>query len=337
MKNKNLVSIILPVHNGEAFLDYAIKSILNQTYSNFELIIVNDCSTDNSLNIINLFAEKDERIVVINNEANKKLPASLNIGHKKALGNYITWTSDDNILKSNFLENLINTILEKQVDVVYSNYDVINDNGDLIRNHKTGPTEHILFGNKIGAAFIYKKEVFNELNGYDESLFLLEDYDFWLRACAKFKVLYLDDNLYQYRVHSDSLTSNIKLSNEIKTNHNDGVIRMFKKFEKEFYWKPETLNLLINNFLNNHKNIIELLKNKNAIQLDLLKFNSINFNKAEVISGLKSVFRNQLVSNNYNRNFKTLIHVLKNEKELLFHPSFSNKTTFTYILKSLFH
>ena len=91
-----LVSIVLPTYNGENFIAKAIESILKQTYTNFELIIVDDCSSDATNEIINSYAKKDARIRIIKNDVNKKLPASLNIGFDNAKGEYYTWSSDDN-------------------------------------------------------------------------------------------------------------------------------------------------------------------------------------------------------------------------------------------------
>ena len=335
MKINNLISVILPVYNGETFLEEAINSILNQTYSNFELIIIDDCSKDSSLAIANKFADKDKRIAIISNTENKKLPATLNIGHHLAKGNFITWTSDDNILKPSFLECLINSLLENQADIVYSNYDIITENGSLKRIHITGPTEHILYGNKIGASFLYKKEVFEELNGYNESLFLLEDYDFWLRASIKFNFHHLDANLYQYRLHSDSLTSGIEHHKEKKSKHEKGVVEMFKKISDAFSWNTCTLNLITKNFLGQQINISNYLENKNIIKNDLIRFNTKRFDAAKLVFGLQLLIRNQLITDNCN--FVTLVEVLKKENALLFHSSFSKKTTFNYIIKSIFH
>ena len=333
--NNYLISIVLPCYNGENHLAAAIQSCLNQTHKNFELIIVNDCSSDNSLKIIAEYAKNDKRIVAINNDVNKKLPATLNIGHNQAKGNFITWTSDDNILKSCFLECLINSLLENQADIVYSNYDIITENGSLKRIHITGPTEHLLYGNKIGASFLYKKEVFEELNGYNESLFLLEDYDFWLRASIKFNFHHLDANLYQYRLHSDSLTSGIQHNKEKKSKHEKGVSEMFKKIADMFTWHTITLNLLTENFLGQPIDVSNYLKESSIIKKDLLKFNPKKFDKAKVVFGLQLLLRNQIMTNNCD--FKTLFEVLRKESTLLFHPSFSKKTTVNYIIKSVFH
>ena len=101
------VSIILPTYNGQAYIEEAIISILNQTFRDFELIVVDDCSTDHTPKVLDFFKLQDSRIKIITNKKNLKLPASLNVGHRIAQGDYLTWTSDDNILHINFVERLV--------------------------------------------------------------------------------------------------------------------------------------------------------------------------------------------------------------------------------------
>lgn len=333
----NLVSIILPVYNGEKYISQAIESVLKQTYDQLELIIVNDCSTDRTLKIITEFAISDKRVIVVNNENNKKLPASLNIGHKQAKGSYVTWTSDDNILLPNFLEKLVDILITKKADVVYSNYEVINELGEIKRKHKARNVEGILFGNVIGASFLYKKEVYDKLGGYDEALFLLEDYDFWLRASMNYKFYHLDEILYKYRLHSDSLTSNIHYKISVKEKHQKGALKMYGKISNELLWEAVTLDFIVTNFLNQTISIKKYFDNKNIIDNDIFKFNTIYFNKDKVKSGLYLLLRKHLLAGAINRNLATTINVLKRDKHLLFNSSFSKKSTFKYILKSIFN
>jgi glycosyltransferase involved in cell wall biosynthesis len=216
MKNDELISIILPVYNGEKYLGEAIESCLNQSYKNIEVIIVNDCSTDASLSIIEKYLAIDNRIKVIFNNENKKLPASLNVGHHLAKGNFVTWTSDDNLYKENAIETLVNTLLQKKADVVYSDFIVIDEKGLEIRNVEYPGFENIIFGNFVGASFLYKKEVFERNKQYNENLFLVEDYDFWLRALVHSQFYHLEEKLYFYRKHGNSLTSEINTSEDKK-------------------------------------------------------------------------------------------------------------------------
>jgi glycosyltransferase involved in cell wall biosynthesis len=230
LNNIPLVSIVLPVYNGEKFLAKSIESCLNQTYQNLELIIVNDCSTDNTLEIALLYASKDNRIRILNNTENKKLPASLNIGHKQAIGDYFTWTSDDNFYEFNAIETLLNALIENKVDIVYSNIFLINQLGENKRESNFVDFENVLFGNYIGACFLYAKGVFDRNAGYKENLFLVEDYDFWLRAIEHSVYFQLKRNLYSYRKHTESLTFQITADNAKNLLWRQNIALMYRSF-----------------------------------------------------------------------------------------------------------
>lgn len=209
LKNNPFISIVLPVYNGEKYLSQSIESCLNQTYTNIELIIVNDCSTDGSLNIANSYADIDVRVRIINNLVNCKLPASLNIGHLEAKGDFITWTSHDNFYELNAIQELLNEINENNADIIYSNFAVIDNENIVLREVQYTGIENIIFGNVVGCCFLYKKEVFARNKGYDEQFFLIEDYDFWLRATVHSRYFHLKKSLYKYRKHEESLTRRI--------------------------------------------------------------------------------------------------------------------------------
>lgn len=229
-KYQPLISIILPVFNGEKYLVPSIESCLNQSYRNLELIIVNDCSTDSTLSIANEYAKRDSRIRIINNETNKKLPASLNIGHKEAKGNYITWTSDDNLYKEDAIEILLNELDIRDIDIIYSDFSLIDEEGKVLREVEFIDFENIIFGNFVGASFLYKKEVFERNKEYSENLFLVEDYDFWLRAIIHSQFFHLKKKLYYYRKHGDSLTNIINLSKDKKQLWKDNLKIMYTNF-----------------------------------------------------------------------------------------------------------
>lgn len=203
------VSIVMPVYNGEAFLDEAIQSCLNQSFRDFELIIVDDKSTDTSLAIMEKWARTDNRIRVIKNKQNKKLPGALNIGFSHARGSFYTWTSHDNILGVDFLAVLLNEIQKLGSDIVYSDYTKINETGEFIGPSIALSPEDVPYKGGIGAAFLYRREVHAVLNGYRDNLFLIEDYDFWVRAhIAGFRYTRVSrPDLYYYRLHQRSLSS----------------------------------------------------------------------------------------------------------------------------------
>src|ERR1017187_1387375 len=101
-----VISIVLPTYNGSKYIRTSIDSCLHQTFPNFELIIVNDCSTDDTASIVEEYVAKDDRIKIIHNIQNKKLPLSLNKGFEIAKGKYFTWTSDDNYYAPHALQTL---------------------------------------------------------------------------------------------------------------------------------------------------------------------------------------------------------------------------------------
>lgn len=279
-KFNKLISIILPVYNGQEYLSQSIESCLNQTYTNIELIIVNDCSTDKTLEIAEGYAKVDSRIIVINNKENKKLPASLNVGHNEAKGDYITWTSDDNLYKSETFEKLQNAIVNQGVDMVYSDYVLINPKGEIVANQILPDFENVFFGNSIGACFLYKKEVFERNKGYNENLFLVEDYDFWLRATLHSSFFQIRECLYFYRIHGDSLTNEIKMNPDKNLIWKTNISKMYSNFlinlnvsKKEelaqYLSNALTLREYDSNWIYKNHNVIAEFKN------ELLRFNQI--------------------------------------------------------------
>ena len=210
MDHQPAISIVLPTYNGSKFIRSSIESCLKQSFKDFELIIVNDCSTDDTSSIIEEYAAKDNRIIIIHNAFNKKLPLSLNTGFDVAKGKYHTWTSDDNYYNTDALITLFD-ILEhdKTVDFVYTDYFIINDINETTGKRTFGDINKN-FTNFQGcsACFLYKAEIYKINNGYNPSAFLIEDYDFFVRTFLQFKVLYINRyDLYFYREHASSLTS----------------------------------------------------------------------------------------------------------------------------------
>lgn len=206
-----MVSIVLPVYNGAESLDKAIKSIVEQSYHNFELIIVNDCSTDNSYDIISEWCKKDSRISCINNETNQKLPMSLNIGFSHAQGQYYTWTSHDNMYHEKAIEVMVDSLdNNKDIGMVYCDFVIIDEKDNEIEIcHQDGP-ETLAWKNPIGACFMYRRDIAELIGGYDKELFLAEDYEYWLRIWKKSGILHIPKVLYFYRKHKKSLTETRK-------------------------------------------------------------------------------------------------------------------------------
>lgn len=224
--NSKMVSVVLPVYNGEANVAEAIDSILGQTYRNIELIIVNDCSSDGTLKIIERYAREDRRVKIINNVVNLKLPKTLNVGFAEAKGKYLTWTSDDNLYKNSAIEKMVSVLeANPDVDMVYANYANIDVNGNIIYDVCLEEPEGLIIGNVIGACFLYTRDIAKIVGDYDANLYLAEDYDYWIRLYRVGKILHMNENLYYYRKHNNSLT---------ETRKNQIGIQTYRTMEKNF-------------------------------------------------------------------------------------------------------
>lgn len=202
------ISIVLPVHNGEAFLAAALESILSQSFADFELIAVDDMSSDASPQILAAFANKDSRVRVITLDTNAKLPGALNAGFARARADWLSWTSDDNLLHPDMLATLLAARdRHPDADIIHAGYRVIDANGKAVGHTPSESARHLLERNVVGCCFLYRRAVDESLGGYDETLFGAEDYDFWLRAArAGFRFHALEQELYDYRRHDHSLT-----------------------------------------------------------------------------------------------------------------------------------
>ncbi len=202
------VSIILPTYNGEKYLEQAIESILAQTYTDWELILVNDCSTDATADIVHQYAETDDRIYEIHNTCNQKLPMSLNIGFAAARGEYLTWTSDDNLYLPDAIAVMVQCLDEYgEAAMVRASMDFIDANGKVIGQSETYTDEKMYAFNCLGACFMYRRKVRDTIGDYDTSTYCAEDYDYWLRVLQNFgTIMPIDRILYQYRRHENSLS-----------------------------------------------------------------------------------------------------------------------------------
>lgn len=205
-----MISVVLPTYNRAKWLPQAINSIIEQSYEDWELIVVDDCSPDNTREIVGKFMENDTRIKYIRNAINKKLPASLNVGVKNATGEFITWTSDDNRYKKDAFSVMASELgaASANTGIVFAEFDKIDENDKKIAEYKIPQDiRQLYWENIVGCAFLYKKEVVGKIGEYDESKFLIEDYDYWLRIADCYEILPIRKSIYETRVHASSLST----------------------------------------------------------------------------------------------------------------------------------
>jgi len=203
-----LVSIVLPTYKRAHLLAQAIRSVLAQTYTNLELIIVDDNSPDDTAAVVQSF--DDARIRYVKNEPNLKLPRALNKGFSLARGDYLTWTSDDNLFADNAIEKMVARLQAGACDFVYADYFLFAEQDAAgrpldIHHDRLPDTVQLEKGNHIGACFMYTRQVYEAIGDYDPELFLVEDYDYFIRVARRFTLCHIPEPLYYFRRDDDTL------------------------------------------------------------------------------------------------------------------------------------
>ncbi|WP_286315789.1 glycosyltransferase family 2 protein, partial [Romboutsia ilealis] len=129
---KNLVSIITPMYNSEKFIEATIKSVINQTYKDWEMIIVDDCSTDNSPNIVKPYVENDSRIKYIRVEFNQGVSHARNLALEQANGQFIAFLDSDDIWDEEKLEKQIAFMNDKECAISFTSYELMDENNERL-------------------------------------------------------------------------------------------------------------------------------------------------------------------------------------------------------------
>ena len=246
---KEKVSIIVPMYNAEKFIGKTIESVLAQTYQNWEMLIMNDVSTDNSLAVVSGYAKKDKRIKIINTEKNVGVVKGRNFLIDLASGKYIAFLDADDYWHNEKLEKQIKFMKEKNASISCTEYTRVKENeekindviikeeisyNDMLKNNYLGCLTVIYDAKKIG------KRYFKELEKN-------EDYVLWLEIVKDVNTIYgLKENLAYYRVLDNS-----RSSNKVKT----------AKVRWEIYRKIEKLSLLKSLYYFLHYAIRAVLKN----------------------------------------------------------------------------
>ena len=203
------VSVIMPVYNGARFIKDSILSILNQTYTDWELIIVNDGSTDKTADIIDKYARSEPRIRVFHLDKNQGVSAASNFAVEQSTGEYITRLDSDDIafperlqVQVDFMDN------HPDIDLAGSYFKAFHPGGtefdvviptDSATLAKLLPTQ-----NQLGhSTVMMRRAIFDKVGGYDTTFTLAEDYEFYLRVLEHGKIANIPQFLVFYRMHPD--------------------------------------------------------------------------------------------------------------------------------------
>ncbi|MDO6760189.1 glycosyltransferase family A protein [Tamlana sp. 2_MG-2023] len=232
------ISVVIPLYNKDEYIEATINSVLNQTYSGFEVIVVNDGSTDESLNVVQGF--KNEKIKIYTNK-NRGLSYSRNYGIKKAKANYIAFLDADDLWKEDFLETINQLILKKNEALIFAT------NFETLPPHKTPNLSAEKFNKTLikevsnffmleknfftPSSLVIHKSVFKNSGYFNEDVNYGEEYDFYIRCFSKYNLIHYQENKAYYRTDvPNQLTApnkNFKriipdyCSYQIKINHPD--------------------------------------------------------------------------------------------------------------------
>ena len=297
--SKPLVSIVIPVYNGENYLEEAIHSALNQSYENIEIIVVNDGSTDNTENIALKYKDKIKYF----KKENGGVSSALNLGIKNMTGEYFSWLSHDDLYYEDKIERQI-IELEKhnyKYKVISGRGINIDKSGEKISSPKNKKTE-ILTSEKFykrniyktpnGCGFLINKDVLNVVGEFNENFKYIQDSDYWYRIAQKgFWIINFRQSIVKTRVHSKQATVYLKYR------YDDEVNEMLIN---------EANEMLINNKLS----LMNSLYLKMAI-LGKNKIRKMTYSKHKKQYKVKLGFK---IKYHFNTVYGTIIYMLKKIK-----------------------
>lgn len=245
-----MVSVIMPCYNSESHLKEAIDSILDQTFGNFELIVVDDSSRDKTTKIVKEFVKKDYRVKLLENIFDKGISGAMNTGIESSRGKYITRMDSDDISLPDRFEEQVN-FLEKnnKYGLCSVNISLFGEqNREVLFSKKEAPLEWLfLWENPIAnAPVMYRSSIIKEHKVRFGNYKLAEDYDFLTRILSYTKPYTLDKVLYNYRVHSDSvfhknvetaIINSLLISDDFASTISNQKTPFFHKYLTTFYNK----------------------------------------------------------------------------------------------------
>lgn len=210
MRKRPLITVYITNYNYEQFIRTAVESVLNQTLQDFELIIIDDGSTDNSKQIIESYEHLKNVSVIF--QKNRGLNITNNVALKASRGKYIVRLDADDYLELNALERM-SSILEEEDDLglIFPDYYMVDVEGNLlseIKRHDFSNEVNILDQPAHGACTMIRTDFLKEVGGYDETYTCQDGYELWVKFINKFRVTNINETLFSYRRHGHNLTNN---------------------------------------------------------------------------------------------------------------------------------
>tara|TARA_B100000795_G_C22802851_1_gene442881 strand:- start:2377 stop:3732 length:1356 start_codon:yes stop_codon:yes gene_type:complete len=332
IKKEPLITVYITNHNYGKYIKQSIDSVFNQTYKNFELIIIDDGSIDNSKAIIEKY--KNNKKVKIIYQNNKGLTISNNIAIKFCKGEYITRLDADDWLDPNFLQIMANTAKKnKNSAMIFCNYYLTNSKGQVIDQFYRHEFKKVKLMDQPahGACSLIKTKILKEIGGYDEQFSCQDGVDLWFKIIGNYKVKNVNLPLFYYRQHNKSLTKNVEkiyktrdkiLNKHTQNKKNFNNILAIIPVRGENYGERLVALKKINKTPIIHKLIIELQKTPNIKKI------LVSTPDQKILSNINKKFKKAVITHRREEKFarlntsinQTLISSIKKAKTKKFKP-----------------
>lgn len=263
---KKTLSIITPSYNSENTLMECIDSVKSQNYKNFEHLVIDGLSKDNTLDLLKSYKEYKNLKWI--SEKDSGISDAMNKGFNLAKGEILAWLDADNYYEKNIFEKIISIFEKTNVDIIYGNIKIVNQKGELIREHK--PQKNISIktaikqntgGIPLQPGVFFKKNLITDLGGFDTNYKIAGDMDFWLKILkSKPNLLYIDEPLGYYRLEDraasqsmSGIINGLKEMINIEKNYGQNILYRILMIKKYVYGYARILIKRI--YENNKKNI----------------------------------------------------------------------------------
>ncbi len=249
--NNPMVSVIMPVYNGEKYIRKALESILNQTFQDFELIIIDDCGNDSSMIIVNEY--KDSRIRVFHNNVNKGIAFSRNRAIQESKGKYIAIMDDDDISHQDRLLYQVD-FMEKNsfVDVAGGQSSIIDEEDNVIappelmqESTKMNKVMFLFYNSFHNSETIIRKKIVDEYKiRYSDNMLGMEDFKFWIECSLHGRISNVNKEILKYRVTKDNETSRVRRIQEDARKNLFNKLRQYSLLSNGYHLERKELNIL---------------------------------------------------------------------------------------------
>lgn len=280
MNNFDLVSIIIPNYNNERFIKECIESVINQTYQNIEIIVVDDESTDGSIRIINEL-QKEYNILLFQ-QKHSNAAIARNYGIKNAKGKFLLFLDSDDVLYENAIEVLVTTITKNDSDLAIGDDDIIDSNGVILKRNvgkvnieklkECKDVREFAFVSPAPSTKLFKKEIVDKYNIEFGDVMIAQDLNFYIKylSCIN-NVSVIYDSVYKYRKNEKGMSlsiNNTKMFDIVRSI--DDIESFLKKNNKLDQWKKHINTLRVNHYSTQFKKIFNI--DSKTLRDDVYKF-----------------------------------------------------------------